>query len=1087
METFIERIEDNVMKDYKCFSSPAKKLSERGRRSGGIVCCIKDKIVNFFQPLPCQFDYALAFKISRLLFSTDKDIVLVCVYIPPAGSPYYNLTDYSNGIMILEQCLLQLLSVHADCLLMICGDLNARTGKNNVGDFDVSDPRCEMIDVLRESKDDTVNDFGNALLSLCSGLDLCIVNGNVPGDMTGGFTFMSNSGNSVVDYFLVSKELLACCKSLNVKANVLTAHASLELCLESKCSELENSDRTNYTCSRLVWDDNLKDVFVQNLDENTERIDNYFQTDIDVNVVAEVFTECYVKAAEPLRKTFKYREQRNVNDWFDRDCYLAKRQLRTLLHRYTRTMAQVDKGRYAKQRNIYKDLLREKKRLYRSKIVSSLMNCVHDSSLFWRQVKTLNRKVRTQSRISNEVWCEHFCGIFQQSVHDKEIESGVLSACEESDTLNADISVEEVERAIGKLKSRKASGHDEVLAEMLKCTSRSLVSCLTELFNAMFDKGVFPTIWNTSVILPIYKRGDPSIPDNYRGISLNSTFSKVFASILCTRIQEWAEDGNVIGEEQAGFRSGYSTLDNVFTLHAIIQRYLSRHKKMYVCFVDYRKAFDSVNRDVLWKVLSTYGINGRLLQMLKAIYSDVICCVKGNEGYSDSFACGKGLKQGCKMSPVIFSLLVNYVAKYVIRNGKHGVQLMPDVATVYLLLFADDIALMSDTVVGLQNQVNNLKQASDVIGLEVNVQKTKIVIFRNGGYIARHEKWFLGRQEIEIVNEFKYLGVLFTSRLSFNALQQDLAQRARAALLQVNRCIRKLVSVPPDVYFKLFDAQVLPVLLYSSELWGLTDNFQVENVHLQALKRFLNVPIRAPNVIVYGETGRYPLYINASIRAVKYWLKVLSMEENRFPKKIYRMMCVSGNSETWATRIKNLLYRYDLGSIWENQSNQTERDFLQELKKRMLCEYRYLWSDLIVSSNRYNFYRIFKPTWGRENYLFALDKKVFRDVFVNFRIGFSELFVHRLRFAYDIENDTMLCPACFETEEDEAHFLLECPVYHDLREIYMGKLTCAYDVQCIMSSDDEKHVRQVSMYLYYAFQRRREAVGVAMSEAAFDV
>ena len=97
-------------------------------------------------------------------------------------------------------------------------------------------------------------------------------------------------------------------------------------------------------------------------------------------------------------------------------------------------------------------------------------------------------------------------------------------------------------------------------------------------------------------------------------------------------------------------------------LHSIIHRQLSRHRKLYAAFIDFRKAFDSINRDVLWRILAAYGMEGRLLRMLKAVYSNVQSSVRCEGRYSDSFACNRGLKQGCKMSPTIFSLLVNYVA-----------------------------------------------------------------------------------------------------------------------------------------------------------------------------------------------------------------------------------------------------------------------------------------------------------------------------------------------------------------------------------------------------------------------------------------
>ena len=139
--------------------------------------------------------------------------------------------------------------------------------------------------------------------------------------------------------------------------------------------------------------------------------------------------------------------------------------------------------------------------------------------------------------------------------------------------------------------------------------------------------------------------------------SLTSCFSKVFTSIITNRLYDWVENNGLLGEEQAGFRKGYSTMDNVFVLHSIIQRYILRRRKLYVAVVDLKKTFDRVFRKRMWEILEKYGLQGRSLEMLKSIYPHVQCCVRCNHSNGDLFECNCGLKQGCKMSPILFSLL----------------------------------------------------------------------------------------------------------------------------------------------------------------------------------------------------------------------------------------------------------------------------------------------------------------------------------------------------------------------------------------------------------------------------------------------
>ena len=138
------------------------------------------------------------------------------------------------------------------------------------------------------------------------------------------------------------------------------------------------------------------------------------------------------------------------------------------------------------------------------------------------------------------------------------------------------------------------------------------------------------------------------------------------------------------------------------------------------------------------------------------------------------------------MNPALCMLLVNYIAKIVITYGKH-ILLMPDSAIIYLLLFGHDIVLISDTISVLQNQLDNLRKGADTLGLDVNYVKMKVMVIRNGGFLAEHEKWLLGAVALGIVNECRYLGSTFTTKLSFNTLQSDLVRRARTGMLQVTR------------------------------------------------------------------------------------------------------------------------------------------------------------------------------------------------------------------------------------------------------------------------------------------------------------
>ena len=170
------------------------------------------------------------------------------------------------------------------------------------------------------------------------------------------------------------------------------------------------------------------------------------------------------------------------------------------------------------------------------------------------------------------------------------------------------------------------------------------------------DSGVFPDKWTEGVIIPLHKKGDRCDVNNYRGITLVSCLSKLFTSILNKRIVFYCENNNIISDSQFGFRKGKSTVDALFILHTIVQNYLNEKKRLYCCFVDFKKAFDSIYRNGLWLKLHRSGIGGNILRIIRDMYHKVKSCVRACNNYSEFFEYALGLRQGEIMSPVMFSL-----------------------------------------------------------------------------------------------------------------------------------------------------------------------------------------------------------------------------------------------------------------------------------------------------------------------------------------------------------------------------------------------------------------------------------------------
>jgi len=280
-----------------------------------------------------------------------------------------------------------------------------------------------------------------------------------------------------------------------------------------------------------------------------------------------------------------------------------------------------------------------------------------------------------------------------------------------------------------------------VMPEMLKLSGNNTVPFLTRCFNKVFTDGTYPEEWTRAVIIPLHKKGDLENPDNYRGISLLSVISKCYTYVLNTRMKEWMEENEKIIELQAGFRHGYSTADHIFTLSAIVEKCLSKKGgKLYVAFVDLQKAFDSVHRVSLFESLVRAGLSGTFLNALKAMYLSVVSCVRVNNLNTEFFNCPFGLKQGCILSPGLFSMFINEIAVELSNVGQHGMQLQPGKLELFLLLFADDLALLSSTAIGLQNPLNQLSRMCEERLLKISIEKTKVMVFRKGGHLGKKKR-----------------------------------------------------------------------------------------------------------------------------------------------------------------------------------------------------------------------------------------------------------------------------------------------------------------------------------------------------------
>jgi len=259
--------------------------------------------------------------------------------------------------------------------------------------------------------------------------------------------------------------------------------------------------------------------------------------------------------------------------------------------------------------------------------------------------------------------------------------------------LDRQFTIQELRRGIKQLKNKKAPGIDGYINEVWKSLPPQGLIVMCELFNKIYTESCVPYSWCTVCICPLHKKGDPSVPSNYRPISLVSTKLKLFTTILNNRLMSWNVRRNVLSEFQAAYRPGLGCYHHNFLLNTIIDSRLRLNKKLFCLYVDLSGAFDSVKHDLLWNKLQSAGISEKFISCIKSVYSSATARIRTASGFTDALKIKIGVLQGESLSPTLFNFHVNDVVSTMESSFTSPVRFGD--RNFHILLYADDMVLMA--------------------------------------------------------------------------------------------------------------------------------------------------------------------------------------------------------------------------------------------------------------------------------------------------------------------------------------------------------------------------------------------------------
>ena len=1053
------------------------RSQEPSRARGGLGVFIKHSISKGVQVMDKSNCEYIWLKLLKSFFGFNNDIYLCFAYIPPANSSYTIRTGLNKDIFDNMEESISRYSKKGDVIIM--GDLNAHINESEL-DFILHDANDKYDSFLPDDyvadsvycKRNTcipqlTNTYGRNILDICLNAQLRILNGRTLGDTGGKMTFLNAQGMAIDDYCICSANILPSVLSFVVEDfyPTLSDHCPITLTLQSIFTELVDMTPLIPVIGG-TWSKIREEIFSRNMIqyknsflEIHEQITEIQETDNPSDVTRKInglmndFAALLQKAAQFKARDPKRTKKRKHNKpWFDANCSSITRTIRRLCRLLRKNPW--DKTLQLEimcKKKLLRKTIRKQHRIYKRKLLDKLLYAEQTNPTeFWNIVNKMKGKERkdVSSEIESNTWYSYFKKLmnieYTNYFQNNPKEIPIINKYNMG-TLNDDISCQEVLKALSQLKRGKSCGVDGILNEMILISCKLHVHTYTKMFNFLFKSGIYPDGWRENYIKPAFKGGTYDDPSNFRGIALSSCLGKLFARILYIRLNVFLENNDVIHPEQIGFRKGCRTSDHIFTLKTIIDQAFMKKKYLYVCFVDLQKAFDSVNRKALIHKLEKCVDTGPFLNIIKDMYRDVRFSIKLERGATSAFSTSAGVKQGCPLSPTLFSLYVNDLINEFDNNCQPA---LLGEKKISCLLYADDLVLISESPDGLQTSLNKLDNYCKYWNLQVNIKKTNVMIFNKLGRLIHKEKFFIGNKPVAIASEYKYLGLLFKPSGTFSHAVNNLTNKAKKAMFSLRSTLTSdRLLVQPKM--KLFDSCIKPIALYCSEVWimdiikvskgGIEKRFNSvtpEKMHVKYLKNMLEVDRGAVNSAVLSELGRYPLYISSLKLMIGFWIHIINSNANSLINIAYHANKLIKNG--FCHQLESFLKDIGFYHIWVNQNTFSKQRLIKSIGIKLQEIYLRHWKRTLdenseVYCSKLRTYKNLKHTYDLEKYLLLDVDKLHIKNFLKIRISNSKLMVERGRHK-NLEIDKRLCPMCQIDVETEFHFIMCCPDLKKERE-----------------------------------------------------
>lgn len=877
-------------------------------RIHGVGFAIKNGIVDHLDELPCGINERLM--TLRLKLTNNQRATVISAYAPTLTSEDDQKEEfYSQLDEILK-------NIPRSDKILLLGDFNARVGRDS----------ALWGGVIGKDGVGKCNSNGTLLLTKCSEHNLVITNTlfRQKNKFKTSWQHPRSKHWHLIDYVIVrarDKQDVLITKAMTSSDDCWTDHRLIRSIMALHVHQKYRKQRKNIRCrvnTERLKDENIKLKLHQALDEKLpenypENVEEHWQTfksavlsagEESAGFVKKKHEDWFDENDEEIQSLIE-KKRKAFNVWQNNPKSTSKKQL------YQNAKAEVQRKTRHMKNQWWISKSREMQHLVDTNNTHAFFNATRtiygpshhginalkskDSTEFLKDTNSINSR-----------WKQHFEELLNR---DTQVDVNIFNTIPQGlvqNHLDETPSLLEVEIAISQLKNYKAPGMDGIPAELFKEGNTLLVHHLHRLMDKIWKTGTIPDDLRDALIVSIFKKGDRAQCDNYRGISLLSTAGKILARILSNRLKPLAEA--TLPETQCGFRPNRGTTDMIFCARQMQEKSREQGQPLYMAFIDLVKAFDSVNREALWSVLSRIGCPPKFIQILRLLHDGMSGKVLNSNGPGESFKITTGVKQGCVIAPTLFSIYVGAILHLVKEKIPKGVEIIyrtdgglfnlsrlrakskVSATTVLELQYADDNVILANSEHDLQHTLDAFSEAYKSIGLEINSNKTQILWQPAPTCNAIPPGVMVNGSSLKNVEHFPYLG----SHLSTNAnIDVEIQYRLHCASAAFGRMRVRVfdnhdISTQTKLY--VYQAVVVPTLLYGCETWTTYRRHLLclEKYHHRCIRRILGIKWqdRRTNVSVLEEANATSIESLIIKHQLRWTGHVSRMPESRLPKQI---------------------------------------------------------------------------------------------------------------------------------------------------------------------------------------------------------